>query len=111
MMRLILLIDLSLIHILKKIVEAKDCSEEELKITEINTGIFCFDNQKLFAGLKEIRNDNAQNEYYLTDLVEILNKKGERVNAMIVKDRDETMGVNDRVDLANACLLYTSRCV
>ncbi len=86
----------------KKIVEAKDCSEEELKITEINTGIFCFDNQKLFAGLKEIRNDNAQNEYYLTDLVEILNKKGERVNAMIVKDRDETMGVNDRVDLANA---------
>ena len=59
----------------EKIVEAKDCSDEELKIKEINTGIFCFNNQALFEGLKEITNDNAQNEYYLTDLVEIFNKK------------------------------------
>ncbi len=86
----------------EKIVEAKDCSDEELKIKEINTGIFCFNNQALFEGLKEITNDNAQNEYYLTDLVEIFNKKGQKVNAMIVEDPDETMGVNDRVDLAKA---------
>lgn len=85
-----------------KIVEAKDCSVEELKICEINTGLFCFKNKLLFEGLKEITNDNAQNEYYLTDLVEIFNRKGEHVKAMIVKDGDETMGVNDRVDLAKA---------
>lgn len=85
-----------------KIVEAKDCSEEELDVKEINTGIFCFNNKELFDGLKEIKNENAQNEYYLTDLVEIFNKKGESVNAMIVDDPDETMGVNDRVDLSKA---------
>lgn len=86
----------------EKIVEAKDCTEEELEICEINTGIFCFKNTLLFEGLKDIKNNNAQNEYYLTDLVEIFNKKGQSVNAMIVKDADETMGVNDRVDLAKA---------
>ena len=56
----------------------------------------------LFEGLKEIKNNNAQNEYYLTDLVEIFNKKGLSVNAMVVDDVDETMGVNDRVDLMKA---------
>ena len=56
----------------------------------------------MFEGLKEIKNNNAQNEYYLTDLVEIFNKKGLSVNAMVVDDVDETMGVNDRVDLAKA---------
>ncbi len=60
---------------------------------------FLFQNELLFEGLKEIKNNNAQNEYYLTDLVEIFNKKGLSVNAMVVDDVDETMGVNDRVDL------------
>ncbi len=86
----------------ERIVEAKDCSEEELKIREINTGIFCFKNKLLFEGLKEIKNDNAQNEYYLTDLIEIFQTKQYVVNAMIVEDPDEVMGVNDRVDLAKA---------
>ena len=86
----------------ERIVEAKDCSEEELKINEINTGIYCFKTQKLFEGLKEITTNNAQHEYYLTDLVEIFNRKQEAVNAYIVEDADETMGVNDRVDLAEA---------
>lgn len=85
-----------------KIVEAKDCTEEELKICEINTGLFCFKNDLLFKSLKEIKNENVQNEYYLTDLVEIFNKHGNKVNAMVVKDREETMGINDRVDLAKA---------
>lgn len=89
-------------NLVEKIVEAKDCSSEELGIKEINTGIFCFKNELLFEGLKEIKNNNAQNEYYLTDLVEIFNKKGLSVNAMVVDDVDETMGVNDRVDLAKA---------
>lgn len=85
-----------------KIVEAKDCSETELAINEINTGLFVFKNKELFAGLKEIRNDNAQSEYYLTDLVEIFNQHGWSTNAMVVEDPDETMGVNDRVGLAEA---------
>lgn len=85
-----------------RIVEAKDCSETELAITEINTGLFVFKNKELFEGLKEIRNDNVQNEYYLTDLVEIFNNKGWSTNAMIVDDPDETMGVNDRIGLAEA---------
>lgn len=88
--------------LVEKIVEAKDCNETELKITEIHTGIFCFKNKLLFENLKEIGNQNAQKEYYLTDLVEIFNRKQLRVNAMIVDDPDETMGVNDRVDLAKA---------
>lgn len=86
----------------EKIVEAKDCTPEELEIKEINTGIFCFKTKELFEGLKEIRNDNAQSEYYITDLVEIFNKKGLKGHAMIVDDPEETMGVNDRVDLAKA---------
>ncbi|MEG0694129.1 MAG: bifunctional UDP-N-acetylglucosamine diphosphorylase/glucosamine-1-phosphate N-acetyltransferase GlmU [Erysipelotrichaceae bacterium] len=85
-----------------KIVEAKDCTQAELEIKEINTGLFCFKNKLLFDGLKEIKNDNAQHEYYLTDLVEIFNKHQQKVKAMIVKDADELMGVNDRVDLAKA---------
>ncbi len=86
----------------KKIVEAKDCIAEELTITEINTGLYVFKNKELFEGLKEIRNDNVQKEYYLTDLVEIFNRKGWSTNAMMVADPNETMGVNDRVDLAKA---------
>lgn len=88
--------------LVEKIVEAKDCNEEQLAIREINTGIFCFKNQLLFEGLKEIKNENAQNEYYLTDLLEIFNGHGYPVNAMVLKDSDEAMGVNDRVDLAKA---------
>lgn len=86
----------------EKIVEAKDCSNEELAIKEINTGIFCFKNQALFEGLADIKNDNAQQEYYLTDMVEILQKKHLTVNAMTVEDVEELMGVNDKVDLAKA---------
>lgn len=85
-----------------KIVEAKDCTKDELAITEVNTGLFVFKNKELFEGLDEITNDNVQNEYYLTDLVEIFNQKGYSTNAMIVDDPEETMGVNDRVDLAKA---------
>lgn len=86
----------------EKIVEAKDCSSEELAIKEINTGIFCFKNKVLFEGLSEIKNENAQQEYYLTDMVEILQSKAQPVNAMSVSDVDELMGVNDRLDLAKA---------
>lgn len=87
---------------IEKIVEFKDCNEEEVKIKEINTGIYSFDNQTLFNSLSEISNNNAQAEYYITDLVEILNRKNLKVKAVVAKDIDEVAGVNDRLELAQA---------
>lgn len=85
-----------------KIVEQKDATEEEQNIQEINTGIFCFDNERLMHALTKITNDNAQGEYYLTDCIEILQKEGDHIGAYLTADSDEAMGVNDRVALALA---------
>ena len=87
---------------LEKIVEEKDASEEERMIREINTGIFCVKGPFLMEGLREIGKENAQGEYYLTDLVEIAKEKGLRCSAHIVADPVEVMGINTRVDLAIA---------
>ncbi len=85
-----------------KIVEFKDCTPEEAAVHEINTGIYAFKNEKLFEALKELKNDNAQHEYYITDLVEIFLSKGWRVTAVLAEDKDEVQGVNDCVELARA---------
>lgn len=85
-----------------KIVEQKDGKPEELKVKEINTGVFCFDNKKLFEALKHVDNNNAQGEYYLTDVLEILRNSGERVGAYKMPDFSESLGVNDRIALAQA---------
>lgn len=61
-----------------KIVEQKDATEEEKQVREINTGTYCFDNKALFEALKQVDNDNAQDEYYLPDVIEILNAQAER---------------------------------
>ncbi|MGB9629030.1 MAG: bifunctional UDP-N-acetylglucosamine diphosphorylase/glucosamine-1-phosphate N-acetyltransferase GlmU [Thermodesulfobacteriota bacterium] len=87
---------------LERIVEEKDALEEERLIREINTGIFCVKALHLVEGLKEIRSENAQGEYYLTDLVQIIRKKGLRCSAHMVEDPMEVMGINTRVDLAIA---------
>lgn len=85
-----------------RIVEQKNGKPEELKVKEINTGVFCFDNKKLFEALKHVNNDNAQGEYYLTDVLEILRNSGERVGAYKMPDFSESLGVNDRIALAQA---------
>lgn len=85
-----------------RIVEQKDASPEELLITEINPGVACYDNKVLFEALAKVGNDNAQGEYYLTDLVEIIAGMGHQVEAVISDDFEETLGVNDRVQLAEA---------
>ena len=85
-----------------KIVEQKDASDFEQQIKEINTGTYLFDNQRLFEALKEINTDNAQGEYYLTDVIAIFRQAGEKVGAYLLKDFDESLGVNDRVALATA---------
>ncbi|AST93980.1 UDP-N-acetylglucosamine diphosphorylase/glucosamine-1-phosphate N-acetyltransferase [Sutcliffiella cohnii] len=86
----------------KKIVEHKDASEDELKVTEINTGTYCFDNEALFEALTNVSNDNVQGEYYLPDVIEILKNQNEIVTAYQTLDLDETLGVNDRVALSQA---------
>lgn len=86
----------------ERIVEEKDASSEEKQIHEINTGIYCFDNRALFKALKHVNNDNAQGEYYLPDVLEILQNEGEDVRAWQTDDFTETLGVNDRVQLARA---------
>lgn len=84
----------------ERIVEQKDATEEEQCVKEINTGTYCFDNEKLFAILEKVDNNNAQGEYYLPDAVEILKSQGERIEASITEEI--TIGVNDRVALAKA---------
>lgn len=86
----------------EKIVEQKDATEEEKAITEINTGTYCFDNALLFETLANVSNNNAQGEYYLPDVIEILKTQGEVVTAFQTEDFEETIGVNDRIALAEA---------
>lgn len=88
--------------IVEKIVEQKDASSEEQQVKEINTGTYCFDNEALFEALKLVSNDNVQGEYYLPDVIEILQKQGEIVAAYATDSFDETLGVNDRVALSQA---------
>lgn len=92
-----------------RIVEQKDGTPDELKIKEINTGVFCFDNQKLFAALKHVDNNNAQGEYYLTDVLEILRQEGEHVGAYKMPNFNESLGVNDRIALAQATKIMQQR--
>ena len=84
-----------------KIVEHKDCTEEELKINEMNAAIYCFDIESLLSSLEKLSNDNKQGEYYLTDVIGILKDEGKKVRALSI-DYEETIGVNSRVQLAEA---------
>lgn len=80
--------------------EHRDCSAEELQIKECNAGIYLFDSEFLFSNLRQIDSTNDQQEFYLTDIVEIAARHGRRVIAHIVDDPVEVMGVNDRTQLA-----------
>lgn len=81
------------------IVEEKDATEEQKEIAEINAGIYCFDIEALLSALKEIKPNNSQGEYYLTDVIEIIGKRGLKTGAVIVEDNTEILGVNDRMQL------------
>lgn len=84
------------------IVEEKDCTPEQRRIDEVNTGTYCFDAGVLFAHLDRLDTSNAQGEYYLTDMVTVFNGEGLTVSAMVTDDPLETLGVNSRVQLAEA---------
>ena len=84
---------------IRDIVEHNDASPEILKIREINSGTFCFDNKLLFETIDQIGCDNAQREYYLTDAVKILHGKGYPVSVVQAADPDEVRGVNSAEQL------------
>lgn len=81
------------------IVEEKDTTEEQKKITEINAGIYCFDIEALLDALEKITPNNKQGEYYITDVIQIMNDSGLKTGAVLVEDNTEILGINDRVQL------------
>jgi bifunctional UDP-N-acetylglucosamine pyrophosphorylase / glucosamine-1-phosphate N-acetyltransferase len=92
----------------KKIVEQKDCSEEELKINIANAGIYCFDTEFLLTNLSKLTNNNNQKEYYITDLVEMAIEQNLEVVPVAVSE-ENFKGVNSKIDLANAEVLHQNR--
>ena len=93
----------------ERIVEQKDATPEQAAITECNSGFYCFDAQALFDALEQVKSNNAQGEYYLTDVLEIARKAGRRVEALVVEDASECLGVNTRVQLAQAAKVMQQR--
>lgn len=92
-----------------KIQEARDANPETLAIHEINTSIYCFRRNLLEAKLAELKSDNAQSEYYLTDVIELLNRDGERVGAVTASDARDTLGINNRAELAEVAAIVRAR--
>lgn len=85
---------------IQEIIEHKDCTvEQQQYIKEVNLGMYCFDIEELLKALKELKNDNAQKEYYLTDVIKIMYDKGLNTGSIVVSDNAEVLGVNDRMDL------------
>ncbi len=92
-----------------RIVEEKDASPKEKSIHEINTGIYAMEIPWAFDALRSVGRDNAQGEYYLTDIVSVARNAGHGVSALSVSSEAETMGINDRVQLATAAALMRQR--
>jgi bifunctional UDP-N-acetylglucosamine pyrophosphorylase/glucosamine-1-phosphate N-acetyltransferase len=85
----------------REVVEQKDAAPEQLRVREVNAGIYAFEGSYLVEALGRLSNDNAQGEYYLTDVVGIARRSGVRVGAHVTDDVDQTEGANDRAQLAD----------
>ena len=92
-----------------KSVEHKDANEEELKVKEINSGMYCFDSESLQVALGEIDNNNAQGEYYLPDTLVKIMESGGKVDAMPSMASDDIFGVNTKVQLAYVTRIMQQR--
>ena len=86
----------------ERITEYRDASESERAIKEINSGIYCFNTKELFAALKQIKNQNNQKEYYLTDVIGIMFGQGKKIGTLMTRDYMQVHGVNDLADLKAA---------
>jgi bifunctional UDP-N-acetylglucosamine pyrophosphorylase / glucosamine-1-phosphate N-acetyltransferase len=91
------------------IVEHRDCSPEQLKIRVINSGIYCFNAGLLWRHLSEVQPNRASGEYYLTDMAAILRRHGHTVRALHIEDPGELLGINTRVELAEADRILRER--
>lgn len=91
------------------IIEEKSASQEQKQIKEINSGIYCFDLKTLWQALSKVKNDNNKKEYYLTDVISILNKSGYKTDAISITNEEEILGVNDRNQLAYAGKILRNR--
>lgn len=80
--------------------EAKDCSNEELQVNEVNLAVYIFESEFLFSSIFSLTSNNRQNEYYLTDLIEAAVKQNKKVLAVVEKDESSTLGINSRQHLA-----------
>lgn len=94
---------------LKCIVEEKDATLEQKAIKEVNAGIYCINWAKVKSAFSQLTSNNAQGEYYLTDIIEWGKKNGLSVNAYIMENNIETFGINSRVQLAEALKLLQKR--
>ena len=94
---------------LLRIVEEKDATDDEKFIYEINSGVYAFDGEKLAASIGKLTTANAQGELYLTDVIGILKSAGESIAAIMIEDFTETLGVNDRVQLAESAAMLRDR--
>lgn len=93
----------------ERIVEQKDATPEQAAITECNSGFYCFDARALFSALDQVSDDNAQGEFYLTDVLEICRRAGRRVIGVPAADVSECLGVNSRAQLAEATGIMRDR--
>lgn len=94
---------------LKKIVEEKDASFEEKQIQEVNAGIYCINWQKVKRAFTELKSNNAQGEYYLTDIISWGVKHDLNVQAYTLKDNTEILGINSKIQLADAAKILNKR--
>jgi bifunctional UDP-N-acetylglucosamine pyrophosphorylase / glucosamine-1-phosphate N-acetyltransferase len=91
------------------IVEERDATDDQKAIAEINTSVYCFDARRLWPALAKVRADNDQGEYYLTDVIGILARAGEGIDAIVASDPVEALGVNDRKQLAAVAAIQRQR--
>ena len=94
-----------------RIVEVKDASDEELQISEVNSGVFIFDNRLLFELLPQVDNHNASGEYYLPDVIRLLQERNEKVSGFQIDHFDEIIGINDRQRLAEVTNIMNRRII
>jgi bifunctional UDP-N-acetylglucosamine pyrophosphorylase / glucosamine-1-phosphate N-acetyltransferase len=92
-----------------RIVEDRDATDDEKKVAEINTSVYCFDARRLWNALADVRPDNDQGEYYLTDAIGIIARAGGSIEAVTVADPVDALGVNDRKQLAALAAIQRAR--
>ncbi len=95
--------------VFEKIVEHRDCTPEQLEVTEVNPSYYCFDAGALFDALPRIKPDNAKGEYYITDVLAIVRGDGKLVSADTRVPADDAVGINSRADLADITRLMQQR--